>query len=84
MGKYKCRITSDNLANWREFEVDTQSAMKCAKQYGLREDGEIVTVYRKKTGEILSRVGWSWLDYNHGYYKRMRFDKRRTCYIDFD
>ena len=88
MGKYLCRIVSDNREHWREFDVDTTSAMRCAEQHGLGEDGERIVVYRKRTGEVISAVEWVWkcLSEGHeqpeGFYCKLSLPKRRTCYID--
>lgn len=88
MGKYRCRIVSDNLEHWREFDVDTTSAMRCAEQYGLGEDGERIVVYHKRTAEVISAVEWVWkfLAEGHeqpeGFYRKLYLSKRRTCYID--
>lgn len=57
MGKYKCLITSDNTSP-REYEVDTTSAARAAYALGRAESNEQVTVYRKRTLEILSRARW--------------------------
>ena len=52
----KCVITS-NFSNGREYDVQTKSAMKCAKEFGRCEGGEIVTVF-SNTGKPLSCVQW--------------------------
>lgn len=57
MGKYKCLITSDNTSP-REYEVNTTSAVRAAYNLGCAESNETVTVYRKRTLEILSRAMW--------------------------
>ena len=57
MGKYKCLITSGNTSP-REYEVDTASAVRAAYALGRAESNEQVTVYRKRTLEILSRARW--------------------------
>lgn len=55
---YICKITSNSSLE-REYEVKTKSAMKCAKEFGRCEGGEIVTVVTKKSGKVLSCVMWT-------------------------
>ena len=55
---YICKVSS-NSSREREYEVKTKSAMKCAKEFGRCEYGEVVTVTTKKSGKVLSRVMWT-------------------------
>ncbi len=72
--KYKCVIYS-NSSLGREYEVDSQSAMKAAENYGRCESGEVVSVYRKRTGQLLSRVSWEYGAWHHVYIgKGVRYD----------
>ena len=53
----KCEIWS-NSSYGREYEVKTTSAMKCAKEYGRCEGGEVVRVL-SPSGKVLSEVHWT-------------------------
>lgn len=68
---YKCKIIS-NSTRARYYDVETKSAMKAADELGRCESGEIVTVYRPKSGKIVSRVAWTPED--GGKYFRTWFD----------
>ena len=54
---YICKISS-NSSHERSYEVETKSAMKCAKELGRCEGGEIITI-ETKSGKTLSRVEWT-------------------------
>ena len=69
MPKYKCVIYSDSSFP-REYEVDSMSAMKAAKELGRCEFGEIVEIRRKKTDQLLARVGCE-TRFGPPYYRRM-------------
>lgn len=58
MGKYKCVIWSDSSLG-REYEVDTVSSIKAARELGRCEFGEVVEIRRKRTDQLLSRCFWS-------------------------
>ena len=56
---YICEISS-NSSYPRYYEVETRSALKCARKYGRGEGDEIVTVYGNKAmTTILSCAMWS-------------------------
>ena len=55
MKKYKCIIWS-NSSYPREYEVNSKSAMKAAKDLGRCEGGEVVQIETLTTGRVLSRV----------------------------
>lgn len=42
----------------REYEVQTKSALKCAKEFGRCEGGEIVRVYAPR-GKLISEARWT-------------------------
>ena len=64
--KYKCRITS-NGSYGHDYDVETSSALKAASMYGRGEFGETVTVYRPRSGKIVSRVMYTGIG---GYSRR--------------
>ena len=53
----KCIIDSDSSFP-RTYDVKTKSAMKCAKEYGRCEGGEIVRVYAPR-GKLISEARWT-------------------------
>jgi len=59
-----CTIVSHDTRP-RVYEVDTDSAMKCAWKYGRRQHGEVVTVSSRE-GKLLSRVKYAIEE--HDYY----------------
>jgi hypothetical protein len=54
---YICKIYS-NSSNGREYEVNTKSAVKAAKELGRCEGGEVVTI-TNKSGRVLSEARWT-------------------------
>lgn len=54
--KYVCEIRSD-CTYPRKYDVNTSSAMKCAKELGRCEGGEVVTVFTN-CGKMVSQVIW--------------------------
>ena len=69
--KYKCTVRSIST-NTRIYDVDTSSAMKAAEWLGRGESGEVVTIYRPRSGKPVSRV--CWFPENGGEYYRVWFD----------
>lgn len=67
--KYIC-IISDNFSE-RQYIVGTNSALKCAMEYGRGNGGEIVSVYYT-TGKLADR--WAWSSEDRKYF-RCIFDK---------
>ena len=68
MAKYDVFIYS-NSSHERKYETDSTSAMKAAAKFGRCEGGEVVSVVRKRTGQLLSRAVWNTElhDYVHVY-----------------
>lgn len=76
MASYYCFV--DNADSHERYEVDTLSAMKAAEQYGKKEKWEMVSIVRKRTWQLLSRVVYdgeinlyrrSWIGKNVRYYE---------------
>lgn len=67
---YICTVESNSTLP-REYEVETKSAMRCAKMYGRCEGDETVTV-RTKSGRIVSCVRWTPQDGGQYYYSTHR------------
>lgn len=55
--KYICTVDNDSLAYPREFEVETSSALKAARDHGYGEDSDVICIYTK-SGELISKAMW--------------------------
>ena len=74
MVSYYCFV--DGADYHEQHEVTSRSATKAANQYGKKGRWEMVSVVRKRTGELLSRAVYStdMNDYVHVYLgKRVRY-----------
>jgi len=66
MATYFCEVSSNGSLG-RVYTVNTTSAMRCSQLIGRYEDGETITVRRKRSGVALSEVRYS--PELHGYYR---------------
>ena len=84
MARYYCIV--DGADYHERYEVKTLSAMKAAEQYGKKGQWEMVSIVRKKTYQLLSRVVYdgyvnkyrrSWLGKNVRYYEYDEQEERK-------
>ena len=81
MAKYLCVIWSDSSYP-RQYEVESTSAIKAAEQYGCGELGEVVSIARKRTWEVISRAAWD--EQTKRYYHVWLPKKVMTTYLEMD
>ena len=77
MAKYDCIV--DSADQHECYEVTSASAMKAAEQYGRKEKWEMVSIVRKRTRELVSRVIFN----EYGFWQRCYLGNK-VRYYEFD